>query len=234
MPTREVLYENFNYNNTLIVTFQARADKMFGTTIEDFKVTLNSLASMGYDVLKIDDTNDSLYFQGIDSERNSFEKTLEMLSQYMKRYDRTIFMGNCAGAYVAILLGTMLNVDKVIGVNTMTYLDQNTLIQEGDGRESKITFLDQSKEVLNLRNHLSKITYKTQIYLIVDQNTPRHLKQSQYISEYPNISIEYVDSPTPAVGLYLITNGELINKIIGKIDPRDGGGGGGIEFPSER
>ena len=220
MPPREVLYENFKNNRTLIVTFQAHADKIFGSPVEDVKAMLNSLASMGYDVLKMDDTNDSFFFQGIDSERNSFQKTLDMLSQYMKNYERTIFMGNCAGGYAAILFGTMLNVDKVIGINTVTYMDQASLIEAGDGRESRATFLDQSNEVLNLRNHLSKIEYNTQIYSIVDQNTPKHVKQSQNISEYKNVTIEYVDSPIPQVGFHLLRNGELINKIIGKIDPK--------------
>jgi hypothetical protein len=220
MSPREVLYENFNFNSTLIVTFQAHADKIFASPVEDVKVMLNSLASMGYDVLKMDDTNDSFFFQGIDSERNTSEKTLELLSQYMKKYDRTIFMGNCVGAYVAILFGTKLNVDKVIGINTITYLDQNTLLEQEDGRESKVNFLDQSNEVLNLSNHLSKIEYKTQIYSIVDQNTPKHVKQSQNISKFKNVTIEYVDSPIPQVGRHLLTNGDLIDKIIGKVDPR--------------
>jgi flagellar biosynthesis chaperone FliJ len=232
MLQREALYENFNKNSTLIVTFQAHADKMYGTTIEEFKGTLNSLASMGYDTLKINDTNDSFFFQGIDSERNSFQKTLDMLSQYMRNYERTIFMGNCAGGYAAILFGTMLNVDKVIGINTVTYMDQASLIEAGDGRESQVSFLDQSNEVLNLRNHLSKIEYKTQIYCIVDQNTSKHVKQSQNISEYKNVTIEYVDSPIPQVGFHLLRNGELINKIIGKIDPK--GDGPGLEMPLEK
>lgn len=229
MALREVLYENFNGNSTLIVTFQAHADKIFGGTVEDFKVMLNSLASMGYDVLKIDDTNDSFFFQGIDFDRNTSEKTLELLSQYMKYYSRTIFIGNCVGAYVAILFGTMLNVDKVIGINTITYLDQATLLQQEDGRESKVNFLDQKIVNLNLRRYLPKVLYKTQIYSIVDQNTPRHVKQSQYIQEYPNVNIEYVNSPIPQVGKYLLQNGELINKIIGKIELR--GDGTGLEEP---
>jgi hypothetical protein len=54
----------------------------------------------------------------------------------------------------------------------------------------------------------------------VDQNTPRHVKQSQNIAEFPNVTIEYVDSPIPAIGFHLLRNGELINKIIGKIDPK--------------
>jgi hypothetical protein len=54
----------------------------------------------------------------------------------------------------------------------------------------------------------------------VDQNTPKHVKQSQNISEYKNVTIEYVDSPIPQVGFHLLRNGELINKIIGKIDPK--------------
>jgi hypothetical protein len=138
----------------------------------------------------------------------------------MGNYERTIFMGNCAGGYAAILFGTMLNVDKVIGINTVTYLDQASLIEAEDGRESRAAFLDQKNEVLNLRNHLSKIEYSTQIYSIVDQNTPKHVKQSQNISEFKNVTIEYVDSPIPQVGYHLLRNGELIDKIIGKIDPR--------------
>ena len=129
-------------------------------------------------------------------------------------------MGNCVGAYVAILFGTTLNVDKVIGVNTITYLDQATLFEQEDDRESKVSFLDQNISKLNLRNHLSNLDYKTQIYCIVDQNTPKHLKQSQYIQQYPNVNIEYVDSPIPQIGHYLLKNGNLINKIIGKIDPK--------------
>jgi hypothetical protein len=99
-------------------------------------------------------------------------------------------------------------------------MDQASLIEEGDGRESRVTFLDQSNEVLNLKNHLSKIEYKTQIYSIVDKNTPKHVKQSQNISKFKNVTIEYVDSPIPQVGYHLLKNGELINKIIGKIDPK--------------
>lgn len=232
MPPREVLYENFKNNRTLIVTFQAHADKIFASPVEDVKAMLNSLASMGYDVLKMDDTNDSFFFQGIDSDRNTSEKTLELLSQYMKNYDTIIFMGNCVGAYVAILFGTMLNVDKVIGINTITYLDQNTLFEQGDGRESKVSFLDQNISYLNLTNHLSNINYKTQINLIVDQNTPRHVKQSQNIQQYPNVNIEYVDSPIPQVGNHLLKSNELINKIIGKIDPKSGGPG--LELPAEK
>jgi hypothetical protein len=220
MQAREAIYENFNKNSTLIVTFQAHANKMFGTTIEEFKGVLNSLASMGYDTLKINDTNDSFFFQGIDSERDSFQKTIDMLSLYMKGYERTIFMGNCAGAYAAILFGTMLDVEKVIGINTVTYIDQASLIEAGDGRESQVSFLDQNIPYLNLRNHLKTTKYNTQIYSIVDQNTPKHVKQSQNIAESPNVIIEYVDSPIPQIGFHLLRNGELINKIIGTIDPR--------------
>lgn len=220
MQSLEPIYENFNKNSTLIVTFQAHADKIFGTSVQEFRGTLNSLASRGYDTLKVNDTNGYFFFQGIDSERNSFEKTLAMLSQYMKNYERTIFMGNCAGGYAAVLFGTMLDVDMVIGINTVTYLDQASLIEAGDGRESQAMFLDQEIPYLNLRNHLKNIKYNTQIYSIVDQNTPRHVKQSQNISESPNVTIEYIDSPIPQIGFHLLRNGELIDKIIGTIDPR--------------
>ena len=66
----------------------------------------------------------------------------------------------------------------------------------------------------------------------MDQNTSKHVTQSQNISEYKNVTIEYVDSPIPQVGFHLLRNGELINKIIGKIDPK--GDGPGLEMPLEK
>ena len=108
----------------------------------------------------------------------------------------------------------------VIGINTVTYLDQASLIEAGDGRESQAMFLDQEIPYLNLRNHLKTTKYDTQIYSIVDQNTSRHVKQSQNISESPNVTIEYIDSPITQIGFHLLRNGELIDKIIGTIDPK--------------
>jgi hypothetical protein len=171
------------------------------------------LSQLNYDTLKINDTTGYYFFNGIDGTYDSMEKVLGKLSEYISGYTKTVFMGNCGGGHAAILFGTMLNVDKVIGFNTVSYLDQQTLLLEEDGRDDKVNFLDQTIENLNLKSYLDNATYNTQIYSIVAQNTDRHVKQSNNISTCPNVNIEFIDCDIPQVAYYLMRRDELISKI---------------------
>jgi hypothetical protein len=206
----ESIYENKKGSDTLVVTFQAHENTVFGTTVDEFQKTLSGLT---YDTLKINDTTGYYFFNGIDEVYDSMEKVLNKLSEYISGYTKTIFMGNCGGGHAAILYGTMLNVDKVIGFNTATYLDQITLLLNEDGREDQLTSLDQSIEYLNLKPYLDNKVYNTQIYSIVAQNTDRHVKQSNNISTCPNVNIEFIDCDIPQVAYYLMRRDELIPKI---------------------
>jgi hypothetical protein len=206
----ESIYENFKGSNTLMVAFQAHEESVFGTTVDEFKGVLSQL---NYDTVKINDINGQFFFNGIDETYDSFEKTLNLLSGYTSGYTKTVFIGNCAGGHAAVLFGTMLNVDKVIGFNTVSYMDQSTLQLNDDGRDDQVDFLDQSIEYLNLKPYLDNATYNTQIYSIVAQNADRHVKQSNNISQCPNVNIELIDCEIPKVAFYLMRKGELISKI---------------------
>lgn len=206
----ESIFENFKGNDTLVVAFQAHDTSVFGTSVDEFKGVLNQLE---YDTLKINDINGEYFFNGIDVNNNSFEKVLNLLSGYTKNYTKVVFIGNCAGGHAAILFGTLLNIQKVIGFNTVTYLDQETLILNNDGRQNQVTFLDQSNEYLNLKPYLDNTTYDTQIYSLVAQNYDRHINQSNNISTCNNVTIELINSTTPQVGLYLMKQNLLIPKI---------------------
>jgi hypothetical protein len=197
----ESIYENLKGNNTLVVAFQAHENTVFGTTVDEFKGVLNQL---DYDTVKINDINGQYFFNGIDETYDSFEKVLELLSGYTSGYTKTVFMGNCAGGHAAVLFGTMLNVDKVIGFNTVSYLDQASLVLNNDGREEEVNFLDQSIENLNLKSYLDNSDYTTQIHSIVAQNTDRHVNQSNNISTCPNVNIEMIDCDIPQVAFYLM------------------------------
>jgi hypothetical protein len=206
----ESIYEDIKGSDTLIVTFQANEKALFGTTVDEFKKTLSELS---YDTIKINDTTGYNFFNGIDETYDSMEKVLGKLSEYISGYTKTVFMGNCGGGHAAILFGTMLNVDKVIGFNTATYLDQKTLLLNEDGREDRLTSLDQSIEYLNLKPYLDNRVYNTKIYSIVAQNTDTHVKQSNNILNCPNVNIEFIDCDTPKVALYLKKQNQLISKI---------------------
>ena len=206
----ESIYEDIKGSDTLVVAFQAHEKAVFGTTVDEFKKTLSELS---YDTLKINDITGYYFFNGIDGTYDSIKKVLGKLSEYISGYTKTIFMGNCGGGHAAILYGTMLNVDKVIGFNPATYLDQKTLLLNKDGREDRLISLDQSIEYLNLKPYLDKKVYDTKIYSIVSQNTDTHVKQSNNILSCPNVSIEFIDCETPKVALYLKNQNQLISKI---------------------
>jgi hypothetical protein len=206
----ESIYEDIKGSDTLVVAFQAHEKAVFGTTVDEFKKTLSELS---YDTLKINDTTGYYFFNGIDGTYDSMEKVLGKLSEYISGYTKTIFMGNCGGGHAAILYGTMLNVDKVIGFNPATYLDQKTLLLNEDGREDRLISLDQSIEYLNLKPYLDNKSYDTKIYSIVAQNNDTHVKQSNNILSCPNVNIEFIDCDTPKVALYLKNQNKLISKI---------------------
>jgi hypothetical protein len=206
----ESIYEDIKGSDTLVVAFQAHEKTVFGTTVDEFKKTLSELS---YDTLKINDTTGYYFFNGIDGTYDSMEKVLGKLSEYISGYTKTIFMGNCGGGHAAILYGTMLNVDKVIGFNPATYLDQKTLLLNEDGREDRLISLDQSIEYLNLKPYLDNKIYDTKIYSIVSQNTDTHVKQSNNILTCPNVNIEFVDCNSSMVAAYLKEKNKLISKI---------------------
>ena len=206
----ESIYEDIKGSDTLVVAFQAHDNRVFGGTVDEFKKTLSQL---NYDTLKINDTTGYYFFNGIDETYDSMEKVLGKLSEYISGYTKTVFMGNCGGGHAAILFGTMLNVDKVIGFNPATYLDQKTLLLNEDGREDRLISLDQSIEYLNLKPYLDNKIYDTKIYSIVSQNTDTHVKQSNNILTCPNVNIEFIDCNSPMVSAYLKEKNKLISKI---------------------
>ena len=206
----ESIYEDIKGSDTLVVAFQAHDNRVFGGTVDEFKKTLSQL---NYDTLKINDTTGYYFFNGIDETYDSMEKVLGKLSEYISGYTKTVFMGNCGGGHAAILFGTMLNVDKVIGFNPATYLDQKTLLLNEDGREDRLISLDQSIEYLNLKPYLDNKIYDTKIYSIVSQNTDTHVKQSNNILTCPNVNIEFVDCNSSMVAAYLKEKNKLISKI---------------------
>jgi hypothetical protein len=211
----ESIYENFKGNNTLVVAFQAHENTIFGTSVDEFKGVLNQL---DYDTVKINDINGQYFFNGIDETYDSFEKTLNLLSGYTSGYTKTIFIGNCAGGHAAVLFGTMLNVDKVIGFNTVTVMKQSTLIEINDERRDQVIHLDQSIPYLNLKPYLDNTTYTTQIYSIVTQNMDRHVNHSNNISTCPNVNIEMINCNIPQVAYYLMKKNELVPKIVDIIE----------------
>lgn len=206
----EAIYENLKGSDTLLVAFQPHSDRVFGTNTEEFRGILGQL---NYDILKIYDTNDGFFYDGIDSTYDTMEKFVDFLAGYISGYTKTVFMGNCGGGHSAILFGTMLNVDKVIAFNSVSAMDQQSLLDFEDTRCPNCINLDQSLPFLNLKTFLQDKTYSTQIYNIVAKNIPQHMKHSDNLSTLPNVNIDLIDCPGAVITFYLMRNNLLIPKI---------------------
>jgi len=192
-----------NNTETVIVCFGGFALKIGGIPPYDF---LNFLGkNFNTDKIFYRDLKQMCYHYGIDGISKDIETTVTYLKTKLAPFRRVIFTGTSAGAYAAILFGSLLNVSDVIVFNPITILY---------GRRDKynLRYVDLSKDVINTT---------TQYYLygdisIKDEDDRHHIKHCKNISAYPNVHIIYKDGVNlkamkDSGELYDIYNGLICN-----------------------
>jgi len=184
-----------NNTDTIIVCFGGFALKMGGIPPYDF---LNFLGkNFNADKIFYRDLKQMCYHYGIDGISKDIDTTVAYLKTKLTGFRRVIFTGTSAGAYAAILFGSLLNVSEVLVFNPITILY---------GRRDKynLRYVDLSKDVIN---------GITQYYLygdisIQNEEDLHHIKHCKNISQYPNVHIIYKNG----VNLKTMkTSGELYN-----------------------
>jgi hypothetical protein len=108
--------ERINGSNTLIVSFGG----YYCTTFE-FKNFLGEHFSH-WDQIFLKDSHESNYHKGVSGLSTDVDSTLEYLKKATQGYQTTIFMGNSAGGYAAILFGSLVPVTHVIAFVPQTIL----------------------------------------------------------------------------------------------------------------
>jgi len=164
--------------DTVIVCFSGFALKMGGIPPYDF---LNFLGkNFNTDKIFYRDMKQMCYHHGIDNISNDIETTVAYLKTKLEKYRRVIFTGTSAGAYAAILFGSLLHVSEVLVFNPITIL-------YGRRDTYNLRYIDLSNNVIN---------NTTQYYLygdisIKNENDRHHIKHCKNISSYSNVHITY-------------------------------------------
>jgi uncharacterized protein YsxB (DUF464 family) len=179
MDDSELVINENNSRDKAIVCFGGFALKMGGIAPYDFLHFLSNNFKNA-DKYFYRDIKQMCYHKGIDKLSTDIESTVLYLSKIVEKYKRVIFTGNSAGAYAAILYGSLLNVSDVIVFKPITILY---------GRKNlyNLRYIDLSKDVIN---------NTTKYYLIgddsiTDVNDLHHKKHCENICSYPNVKIVY-------------------------------------------
>jgi hypothetical protein len=179
MDDSELVINENNSRDKAIVCFGGFALKMGGIAPYDFLHFLSNNFKNA-DKYFYRDIKQMCYHKGIDKLSTDIESTVLYLSKIVKKYKRVIFTGNSAGAYAAILYGSLLNVSDVIVFKPITIL-------YGRKNHYNLRYIDLSKDVIN---------NTTKYYLIgddsiTDVNDLHHKKHCENICSYPNVKIVY-------------------------------------------
>jgi hypothetical protein len=177
MDTSELVIHN--NNEKLIVCFGAFALKMGDIPSYDF---LNFITTHFPQVDKIfyRDLKQMCYHHGIEKLSDSVETTVAYLKEKIANYKKVIFTGTSAGAYAAMLYGSLLNVTDVIAFNPITILY---------GRRDKynLRYVDLAKDVINSTTNY----YLFGDVTITNEKDFHHIKHCKNIGHYPNVKIIY-------------------------------------------
>jgi hypothetical protein len=86
------------------------------------------------------------YLHGINNQLNSLEKLAGFLEKEIKGYT-SYFIGSSAGGYAAVLLGSLLNVNRIYTFNNQFYL--NDLLETSSVSVDPLIFREQNNSKIN-------------------------------------------------------------------------------------
>lgn len=177
-----ISYTHYGHD-VLIISFGGLALRM-GMTMFEFNSAIKKLK---VDSLFLKDTKRIWYQKGISEEYPTVESVVELLKNYTVNYRKVICIGNSAGAFAAILFGTLLDIDQVVAFAPQTLLKEEFNMKPW---LSELRNMNQQKIFCNdLKKHLSNTGYSTKIDVCVPKLNPIDYAHSNYIRDLKNINI---------------------------------------------
>lgn len=161
-------------SDLIIITFGGYANKFGGIPPFEF---LNFLKKHfdNTDKQFYIDIYSCCYAKGIGGITNNIEETVQHLSEQIKGYKKVVFIGTSAGGYAAILFGSLLNVDVVIGFIPTTII-----------RKANVE--------CKYKNLSSIVNQTTKYYLyadtkIKDTMSSHHISHCENVAIHPNVVV---------------------------------------------
>lgn len=139
-------------SETLIVTFCSLSGTYKEPPVFEFTNFLRKV-SYNSDRLFFIDYTRSWYQYGVSDVSENIQDFINYLRDFIKGYKYVVFMGISSGGYAAILFGSILNVDTVIGLVPQTLLKDEVCMNTYD---SKYTSEHPYKDLKEVINHQTK------------------------------------------------------------------------------
>ncbi|TPE42520.1 lipase family protein [Pontibacter mangrovi] len=209
---RSPVLKDMEGRETLLVTFGG-INQGLGLPVFEF---FNSLSSLSCDKLFIRDFQQAWYHRGLDQETSDLSQLLGLLGETIKahHYQKVCFIGNSMGGYAAILLGTLLNVDKVISFAPQTFIGRWQRLQHLDFRWRKqIAGIYQSPQCqpqfFDLKKALSKRSYTTDVMVFYSPKHRLDRCHAERLQGLANVSLIPIESGGHNIVKQVRASGEL-------------------------
>lgn len=133
---------------TLVVTFCSMSGTYKDPPVFEFTKFLDKIA-YNCDRLFFTDYTRSWYQYGVSDVSETIQEFINYLEIFIKGYKNVVFMGISSGGYAAILFGSILKVNTVIGLVPQTLLTDKMCMSVHDSKYTSEHPYKDLKEVIN-------------------------------------------------------------------------------------
>lgn len=208
-----MLIEDFNDSEKLIILFPG----LNGKINSHDNIFFISAGLTNYDKIIIHDRTLMLTLSGIENFFSSFIEMIEYLKTKAKKYKEIVVTGNSGGGFTAILVGHLINANKVVAFAPYTYLERETIILRNDpaihSMKRVINKIENIKDPIdkfkNLNDLLKFYNGKTKYYIHVSRFNKWDSRRASELLGKPCLKIFYHPFKTHAIISSLVNSGLL-------------------------
>ncbi|MDG1279043.1 MAG: hypothetical protein P8O16_17320 [Algoriphagus sp.] len=208
-----MLIEDFNDSKKLVIVFPGLNGKINSPD----NIFFLSAGLANYNKIIIYDRTLCLTLSGIDSFFSSFNEMIYYLKTKSKKYKEILVTGNSGGGFTAILVGYLINADKVVAFAPYTYLDRETVILRNDpgilSMKRIFNKIENIKDPIdkfkNLNNLLEFYNGKTKFYIHVSRFNKWDSRRASELLGKPGVKIFYHPFKSHAIISSLVNSGLL-------------------------
>lgn len=160
-----------------------------------------------HDKVIIHDPSYCLLLGGLKGAFANFQELLLYIEKLSKNYFRVVITGMSGGGYTALLIGSLINVDRVVVFAPYTYIGRKELIKRGDPALNSMSKVLERLESLNpstrrffnLNQFYKNSQSQTNVCIHVSYFNKWDKKRADCLKVFSNVKIHYYPLRTHAV-----------------------------------
>ncbi len=200
-------------SSTLLIAFGGMRGQLGMPVFEFFKAT----GGIPVKRLFVRDLRQAWYHRGIPSHGSTITAVAESLSELIERHgvERLVVAGNSAGGYAALLFGTLLGADTVLGFAPQTVIELDVLAEMDDHRWDEQLLALTAAAALDPRwTDLSRALpgarrHDTRYELFYDDSYEPDRLQAERMAELEGVQLHRLDGGAHGIALDMRNSGEL-------------------------